>query len=120
MYNGQLVTDLWVIKVDSNGCFGDGDCGELTTSTMDIEQKKEQVRLYPNPVRRGDPILIDFDHRKMDNVKYVIRDIHGRYITEGLVDTQKEIETEELPSGVLLISFYGEGSIVETKKVVVW
>jgi hypothetical protein len=71
------------------------------TSTNDL-QTLSNLTLYPNPVQ--DKLYLETTEQ---NWKYQILNLQGQYLLEGKY--QKNIEVEQLPSGIYFIQLSREG-----------
>ncbi|MDB5251050.1 MAG: hypothetical protein JWP27_219 [Flaviaesturariibacter sp.] len=77
------------------------------------------VIVYPNPVRRGNPIRL----LSQDPVRYTARifDVSGRVLrTQKLADVTNTVPTDFLAPGVYFIRITGETGTVTTQKIVVY
>ena len=64
MDNGDIITvgavhdsgnpfEIWVMRLNENGCFSDGDCGEevITAVEDQYNNPEKDITIYPNPVK---------------------------------------------------------------------
>ncbi len=85
------------------------DCGN--TLSIDSLEKHSQISIYPNPAR--DYIQV----KAIDKpTKYEIYNTLGSKVKKGSVDVNQQIITQELQSGVYLISLENKGSLKFIKK----
>jgi len=107
--NGEK--DIWIMKVNADGCFGDGgNCGEtvVTTGTKDI-QAYDQPILYPNPATS----VLNIDNLSSDGkeVKVKLLDLNGALLKSiSTDDLQIQLDIENLSAGMHLIEIeYQDG-----------
>lgn len=113
----SLVQQTWILKVDSNGCFGIGNCPQdLYVGVADIKTDSNEFNVYPNPVNNEFTVTLSDEYLK---VNLVVVNSLGQIVKESLiVDRVAKIETVDLNDGIYFIIIKtGRGSL--TKKVVV-
>ena len=124
-------SQLWLVKLDSNGCMGPGDCG--LDIDVGIEDRHEyqvsrplQITVFPNPASEFANIYIKGNSTQWANVKVQITlyDMSGRqqYTEHRTLNpygyTETQLNTAHLPPGVYVYSVIsneerlGEGKIV--------
>ena len=93
--------DFWILKVDENGCYREGEeCDDLTvsqwiTSTED-KYSEEEVIVFPNPVK--DKLNIEAETLISNTTIYTIdgRLLSTQYHQSGDIS----IQIDDLPSGI--------------------
>jgi hypothetical protein len=81
--------------------------GNLPTSLDENFSKPEVITLYPNPVGQGNPLEIISNGKRLD-AEYILYDISGRKIDNGMVQNGTFKFSGELNSGVYIISLKHE------------
>jgi hypothetical protein len=93
-----------LMKVDSNGCFDNRQCdsADVKVSINSVYDKKQQIRLYPNPV--VDQLNIDFDRINGENQAEIsLFNLLGSKVGQQKFDsinTPLSINVSNLPSGM--------------------
>lgn len=129
MPNGDIVAtgvventtnDLWIIKTNSEGCFGDDDCGETTVSIEEEIFQKSYINVYPNPVMAGQDLQVEVSSQISRSVDYQLIDMQGRMVQRGQMISGKNIvSTSGFASGSYVLNIdLGERGI-ESKVVIV-
>ncbi|GEM_PF-2173354 len=121
--NGLVDYDVWVMKLDSNGCFLPSSCAEnglqvlLPISDVATEDVSvlEGLRFYPNPSSGR----LHFDlPLGVSKVSLRVRDAQGRVVLEE--PSLGDGAVLDLPgSGMYFLSFYHDGRLARIDKVVV-
>ena len=102
-YDGQ--NEVFIFKVDADGCLDADDCGfvQLITAAEDVEIRSD-IKVYPNPV--SDILTIDIDELP-EKVEI--------YATDGVLvkaeNKVKEIDVRGLSRGVYYVEVYLDGII---------
>ncbi len=89
-------------------------------NTVNIEDNSdlEIMEIYPNPIKRGENILFSFDESSNYVVKII--DMMGRIVKSFPLKENTQINTNELKSGIYLITVNGiDGVQMETKKLII-
>ncbi|MGE5357327.1 MAG: T9SS type A sorting domain-containing protein [Deltaproteobacteria bacterium] len=96
--------DIWIMKVDSNGCFGQDSCDETPVGVQEIKiGQADMFTIYPNPVDIELNIQL---HRDGSEYQWAVYDIFGSLMLHGQKETGSEIKLdipENLPSGMYII-----------------
>jgi Cellulase (glycosyl hydrolase family 5)/Secretion system C-terminal sorting domain len=88
-------------------------------NTVSIEENSvsEPITIYPNPVKRGENITINFDVSGNYNIKII--DMMGRTIQNFSLKSKSQINTNDLNSGIYLIVLENENDErIETQKLI--
>ena len=95
---------VWVFKVNSDGCYGQGGCEEFEffTSSQDIAAVS-QAKVYPNPVK--DELYIDVGMEKFEG-RLQIYNAKGELIYAGLASffSEYRVSTTTYPAGMYYLS----------------
>jgi hypothetical protein len=122
---GGISGDVWLLKVDSDGCFTPGCTDSIVTATVErrggVLHSERQVffRLSPNPVG-GEAGLAFFNPVPKDAVVRVFN-AQGQPVREQEVPVGSEearVDFSGLPPGLYSIVFEIEGKIVQAEKIV--
>jgi hypothetical protein len=116
--------DIWLIRLDSNGCITSGCSGEdilLSTSEEDgIWQSLDQVPfiVYPNPTQGEVHLHTDFSPDSEDHL--IWSDQVGRTVLRQSLLSDR-LQTHEAPSrsGLYFLTLYRDGLPIHTEKVMV-
>ena len=118
-------SDLLIMKLDENGCFGPSDCGGgVVTSVEEVLEKKSlsQVNVYPNPIMRGQALRIDIDTSVSTNDGLVVQiiDVNGRQlIQQKMTDHSMGLDVTVLSSGLYYLKIINQDTkLVAYNKVV--
>jgi len=112
-----------MIPITPTGCM---PCS--TTSTFDLETNStNDIHVYPNPVHKGQKILIEFDLPIANNVDIVLYDLSGRELirkTLGYCNNGNYLQPLDIPfhisSGIHTLSIYSKNRSVASNKVIVY
>lgn len=109
----------YVYKLDSNGCFGPGDC---PTSTISVTEYEEEAGLsfYPNPTNDVLNVTYSIGNGKLHTV--VIRDLQGKTLREEPLQNNgnehtARLELQDLPNGMYLLEIRNQGRVEASAKV---
>lgn len=110
----------YVYKLDSNGCFGPGDC---PTSTISVTEYEEEVGLsfYPNPTNDVLNVTYSMGNGKLHTV--VIRDLQGKTLREEPMqnygnEQTARLELQDLPNGMYLLEIHSQTKTVTKAKII--
>ena len=95
------------------------DSVDLTiTKPLSITEEKEELGMtaYPNP---ANSYLTVNTTGTDENVNLRITDVLGKVVYNEVVSPLKKIDVSEYKNGVYLVSVYREGTLVQTRRVVV-
>jgi|GEM_PF-3362262 len=121
MENGDIVTlgvsnfaNIWMMRLDANGCFGDNDCGEINiyTNTKDIAPFKAS-KVSPNPT--NDILNITVDKRRT-LTKISLSEVSGRQLLQLPASTN--ISLQDLSNGVYIVTLHFDNNISEVHKII--
>lgn len=113
--------NIWIMKVNEDGCFGSGDdCGEtvITTSTQEIGPENELIA-YPNPA--SSILSVDNLNTNGNTAQITISNMSG-YILKTLSTSAPDIQLniDDLSSGMHLLKIeYPDGSSEYKKFIIV-
>ena len=125
--NGDLVTigivsgleklEMWMMRLNSEGCFGEPECGEenIYTNTEDILSFDQSLNIFPNP-SSGQINLAGIEESV---IKVEVMSLHGRsmLVSEGF--NIITVNTNDLPEGMYIIRTTTSESKIYTAKVLV-
>ena len=116
----NTTNDLWIIKTNSEGCFGDDDCGETTVSIEEEIFQKSYINVYPNPVIVGQDLQVEISSHVSRSVDYQLIDMQGRMVQSGqVVSGMNMVRTSGFASGSYVLNIdLGERGM-ESKVVIV-
>ncbi len=104
---------MWVIKVDSNGC---DTCG-TTVGLLKQERTGDEFTIYPNPVQNY--IIIELEGIIKGEKRYTIFDINGKAFKFGsFKGASTMLDMSDLNSGVYFIRIIS-GEYTQTKKIII-
>ena len=104
----SLITpDLWVIKVDRNGCLGADSCGLDTGIEQEVEETALSISLYPNPasdylgIAITAPAAVGGDNPW----RVCLYDLLGRRVLQAALDGTNGgvISIASLPAGLYVV-----------------
>ncbi len=108
--------DIWVLKVDSNGCLLPG----CATGIEPIKKQESNFILYPNPANDFTTIMLERPLKKKTEVRFynmIGEEIFTETAEQGMIDIT--IEVSCLPASLYLCTLWQEGVMIGSKKVVV-
>ena len=118
MYMVKGKTDLQSIKFLTITQFGSGPSCEKVLSAEDI-QTVEKLNIYPNPAQNDIKLQIPQNILFTSNAKISIIDINGKIIREQFItDINKNINIEQIPSGMYFLKLTDEKKIFAAGKFV--
>jgi len=89
-------------------------CDYIPTGIEEIENGS--IKIYPNPIKQGDYIHLDFASEKANMIQ--IYSLLGRKIFEQEVSNTNTIPTGNFPKGLLLVNIIYENKVVTTKLMI--
>ncbi|MBD80888.1 MAG: hypothetical protein CL840_18370 [Crocinitomicaceae bacterium] len=102
--------DVWVLKVDSNGCMSPECKSRVYDIRLGIDRTKAfdvNIKIFPNPM--VDELHVDFTEPKNITWHYQLIDQKGRILKQGDVDPDESvIDTQQLSTGVYLLQLESE------------
>lgn len=104
-------TNVWLIKLDSNGCYNPGCVGNdsVTTTQNIIVIGREMIKLSPNPA--NDYIKVSWNKTPTPAKSLVVYDLSGKAILQSLISDKSgstELSISELPSGLYVLKIFGD------------
>ncbi len=116
----NITNDLWVIKTNSEGCLGDGDCGETTVSIEEEIFQRSYINVYPNPVISGKNLQVEVSSQVSGRVDYQLIDMQGRTVHLGqMVSGINMVSTSGFASGSYVLNIDLGVRGLESKVVIV-
>ena len=120
-------SDLYIMKLDENGCFGPHDCGGgVVTDIEDVAiiDDVSRVKVYPNPVSTDKILIIEkseFLFSKEEILEITILDIHGQKLIDKTMDQElSHVDISMLSSGMHIVIVKNEGGeIIKLEKLIV-
>ncbi len=103
--NGDSVSIIWTVKASAGAdemlanTPNNLKLVRLLISGIDNNMYKGNFKLYPNPAED----MITVENYSSEVMNYIIKDVTGRDIKSGLVNSSSSIELNELSSGVYFI-----------------
>ncbi|MBL7829631.1 MAG: T9SS type A sorting domain-containing protein [Saprospiraceae bacterium] len=104
-------TNVWLIKLDSNGCYNPGCVGNdsVTTTQNIIVIGREMIKLSPNPA--NDYLKVSWNKTPTPAKSLVVYDLSGKAILQSLISDKSgstELSISELPSGLYVLKIFGD------------
>lgn len=111
-----MKSNIWLLKVNENGCFGSESCGDYLTSNYEMEWKGEEFPLliFPNPTNDQINIVIN-DDITPDKIEIYNQEGENVKIIDPSVS---HISVSELKKGVYFLRIYSDG-VFRTERIVV-
>ena len=109
---GGEKSEIWLFKINSNGCFGDSSCEDdlIYTYTKDISIS-DAIFVYPNPTSG------EINFNDITNLKsYSILDLTGRVLIDN-TKISEQIDLSFLPQGIYLITIVTSTGNKNTSKI---
>jgi hypothetical protein len=113
----------WLLKVDSNGCFGIGNCPQnLTTGINQISNNDEYIlKIHPNPFTNNITVNYTLHNLNKPNVEISLIEVEsGKLISKQNSTKNSDIiqfNTEDLDAGVYIINISNNGMSISNNKV---
>ncbi|MFO0356706.1 MAG: T9SS type A sorting domain-containing protein [Sphingobacteriaceae bacterium] len=113
----NLVQETWILKVDSNGCLGAGNCPpNLAIGLSEVKNDFYSFKLYPNPVK--DELTVELGDEDIKATLTIINTLGEIIQKSPIVQRITKVQTSELNEGVYFVAIKtSQGSF--TKKVIV-
>jgi hypothetical protein len=100
---GSYTSDLWLLKVNSDGCLAEGECGQLVTAVEQVQMVKKYITIYPNPASAGQFINVLYDKNKVKPTSIILRSRDGHIVREIDYDTMSnQVSTDGLVPGLYI------------------
>jgi hypothetical protein len=114
----SLVQQTWILKVDSNGCFGVGNCPQnIVSGVKESAFNETNLKVYPNPA--SDLLNIEIDEELHQNTLIVLTNSLGQLISNSIMENSKsKINIGHIPNGIYFITFKNKGFTL-TKKLII-
>ena len=87
------------------------------TSSKDLLETKPSLILSPNPIQRGQFVLIESEIDQ--NLTYQLLNIDGQLIESGILDSENLQIPKQIPSGIYLIRLIDPDGKMEYGKIVI-
>jgi len=98
--------EVWVFRVNSEGCFGTDSCDQFTLADHDvILTEPSGIKCFPNPTK-GIVTLSGLPFNETYNIR--IYSIDGRLIISTKERNPSEIDLSHMNAGIYLIQITGE------------
>jgi hypothetical protein len=118
----STIVQTWLLKVDSNGCFGIGNCAQniaLSINDHNTQTKIDvnNVNIFPNPANSELNIeLLDLNN---PNYNLLITNTLGQTVHQAAINNQRSIvNISDFPQGIYFVTIK-TGKATLTKKVVI-
>jgi hypothetical protein len=114
MRNGELEWDVWLLKLDENGCLIEDDCDtqQFTTSVFDELPVFNDVFVYPNPT--SDYLFIESGSNQLDKLE--IWNMNGEKMSNQ--NFINRIDLSDLSSGIYLLKVKDQSGKSHIKRFV--
>jgi len=95
-------SDLWVVKMDEDGCIGIDDCGQNTYTSTSSIAKSSDVRLSPNPVVN----VLDINSNETIFNGFSIFDLTGNLRQNSTFSgtSKYKVDTSDLAPGIYFLA----------------
>ncbi len=115
---------IWV-ATHGNGAFRRDVVGETTsTEEIDMDELISNIQVYPNPLKTGQSLNVDFELLNNETLEFLIFDQTGKQLyteisnlTKG--QNQKKIESESLIKGIYQIVIQTKNNIKKSQTFIV-
>ena len=98
--------EVWVFRVNSDGCFGTDSCDQFTLADHDVIQPEPSViKCFPNPTT-GKVTLSGLPLNETYNIR--IYSIDGRLIVSNKERNPSELDLSHMNAGIYFIEITGE------------
>jgi len=115
--NGQIERDVWLLKLDENGCLIEDECNaeQFTTSAIDMPSVEQKIlRAYPNPTYDNVNISYSENFRP---ISIRINDLSGSTVNK-INNPTNQINISDINPGIyFLIAKDSYGNIAQTKLI---
>ncbi|MCB0691693.1 MAG: T9SS type A sorting domain-containing protein [Saprospiraceae bacterium] len=97
--------EIWLVKLDENGCLGDDDCGdEIVLAEENLPEINHNIMLYPNPTSYS----ITISGIPEGKYTYCIINTQGQQVLSSALQNEDIIDVSDLPSGMYFIELINE------------
>ena len=98
--------EVWVFRVNSEGCFGTDSCDQFTLADHDVIQPEpSEIKCFPNPTT-GKVTLSGLPLNETYNIR--IYSIDGRLIVSNKERNPSELDLSHMNAGIYFIEITGE------------
>jgi len=98
-------SEIWLVKLDENGCLGDDDCGdEIILAEENLPEINHNIMVYPNPAS----YTITFSGLLKGKYTYRILNTQGQQVLSSALQNEDIIDVSDLPSGMYFIELINE------------
>ena len=114
--SGGSRQNLWILKVDENGCLDPDDCGEnqiLTATDREAQQLKPII--FPNP---SHGVLEISNLPILKDIRFNLFDFQGRLVFNGSLSGNQKIEISHLTPGIYFCQIIHSGRVLTAEKIV--
>ena len=120
--NDKRYQHIWLLRVDSNGCY-DNNCAQslvydMRLSVTEKNQLSKSVSIYPNPNKSNQGLAIKgINHQ----IKYdvVLTDINGKVVYKAALLNSTKLHLPKLPEGVYAVRIFNGNELFAIKKLVI-
>lgn len=117
---GGTATDLWLLRVNQDGCLADGACDELVTSVDDVKVIKKYITIYPNPITSDESINVLYNKNQLNPTSVIIQSLDGQVVKSMDYDKiGNHVSTEGISAGTYVLSILEEARVLLSEKVVI-
>lgn len=111
--------DMWVFKIDSNGCVDTTNC-YISTSTREVVHTAQQLLIYPNPTNGIFTLEIPKSIPKLE-ASFQLLNITGKVVLSKTIHSySSQLDVSLLPKGVYFYRYFNtELHLNYTGKIVV-
>lgn len=114
--------DLWLLKLDSDGCF-DPECGEyqIITAAKEVPLLGNHFKIFPNPATNKRELIIQ-NPETNPGYMYSVIDLLGHLVYAGKLSsaTEQKMLTQEFQRGLYFVQFWNEnGQLMQVEKLII-
>ncbi|MGB0931090.1 MAG: T9SS type A sorting domain-containing protein, partial [Chitinophagales bacterium] len=111
--------DMWLLKLDENGCLSDEVCDSLFTNIEVLDPSElSPPKLFPNPSKSHLQIQIPA-HFTSKPLQLQLTNIEGRVVLKEWIEDGKQLDIADLAAGVYIATWIQDGEALKREKVVV-
>ena len=122
-WNGS--PDMWLVKLNADGCLSDTVCDSLSTSVAIIDPAEvPNFLIYPNPAKDYLQLSLSGNTALFEQQPtIIIRDIQGRTVLEQVVETYTardvRLDVSGFAEGMYIVMLKNDGRLLARQKVVI-
>ena len=91
--------DMWVFKIDSNGCVDTSNCWVSVGITEEVTHKKENLLIYPNPT--NGVVTIEIPNPQIYSGVFQLIDLTGKEVLTKTINSNfTQLDVGWLPKGL--------------------